>query len=233
MGGEPRTAGPLDGSTGGDPVRLLAPLTPDAYVAERRRIMDDMKRAMVAASERPPTQRTIDKRLDKELRSKGRRAHTLPERLVDALSLDTADYQDRKWRPPARRPRGRLRSRPGSRPECRRPATRPTAPVPDRTRSADRRPFPAGRPPPAPYRGHGPDWRADAPRGRSRSFGWQHDETAGRRIPEGAERDFGPQRRWQTAEGPVAHARVLAAGRRGWRRLDRPCVRVHRWRHEQ
>ena len=38
------------------------------------------------------------------LRSRGRQAHTLPERLVDALVLDTADYQDRGWsRPPAAR----------------------------------------------------------------------------------------------------------------------------------
>lgn len=95
---------PLDGSVDGDRVRLLASSTPSAYAAERRRIMEDMKRAMLSASERPPTQRAIEKWLDRELRSKGRLAHTLPERLVDALSLDTADYQDRKWsRPPASR----------------------------------------------------------------------------------------------------------------------------------
>ena len=95
---------PLDGSADGDRVRLLAPRTPGAYAAERQRIIDAMKQQMLAASERPPTQRATEQRLDKELRSKGRLAHTLPERLVDALSLDTADYQDRKWsRPPAAR----------------------------------------------------------------------------------------------------------------------------------
>ena len=95
---------PLNGSPGGNPVRLLAPLTPDAYSAERQRIMDDVKRQILAAAGRPPTHRAIEKQLDKALRSKGRQAHTLPERLVDALSLDTADYQDRGWsRPPAAR----------------------------------------------------------------------------------------------------------------------------------
>ena len=95
---------PLDGSPDEDPVRLLAPRTPNAYAAGRQRIMDDMKRQMLAAPGRPPTERAIEKQLDKSLRSKGRQAQTLPERLVDALALDTADYQDRGWsRPPAAR----------------------------------------------------------------------------------------------------------------------------------
>ena len=98
---------PLDDSPDGDPVRLLAPRTPDAYAAERLRIMDDMKRQMRSAAAPPPTERAIEKQLDEALTSKGRRArraHTLPERLVNALTLDTADYQDRGWsRPPAAR----------------------------------------------------------------------------------------------------------------------------------
>ena len=95
---------PLDGPPDGDPVRLLAPRTPNAYAAERRRIMDDMKQQMLAVAVPPPTKRGIEKQLDKKLRSKGRRAHTLPERLVDALTLDTADYQDCGWNlPPAAR----------------------------------------------------------------------------------------------------------------------------------
>ena len=95
---------PLDGPPDGEPMRLLAPLTPGAYAAERQRIMDDMKRQMLASAEKPLTERTIEKKLEKELQSKGRRAHTLPGRLSDALTLDTADYQDRGWsRPPAAR----------------------------------------------------------------------------------------------------------------------------------
>ena len=95
---------PLDGPPSGDPVRLLAAHPPDAYAAERQRIMDDMRRQMLAAPGRRPTERAVEKHLDKALKSKGRQAHTLPERLVDALALDTADYQDRGWsRPPAAR----------------------------------------------------------------------------------------------------------------------------------
>ena len=94
----------LDGSPAGDPVRLLAARTPDAYSTERQRILNDMKRQIQAKAERTPTQRKVDAKVDKVLRSKGRQAHTLPERLVDALALDTADYQDRGWsRPPAAR----------------------------------------------------------------------------------------------------------------------------------
>ena len=119
---------PLDGSASGDPVRLLAPLGPDAYSTERQRILNEMKREILARAERTPTRRRVDAEVDKAprsesagaggpggagdvdaevdkaLRSRGRQAHTLPERLVDALALDTADYQDRGWsRPPAAR----------------------------------------------------------------------------------------------------------------------------------
>ena len=95
---------PLDGAPHGDPVRLLAPQTPAAYAAERQQIMDDMRSQILAAPGKPPTRRTVEKQLGKALKSKGRQAHTLPERLVDALALDTADYQDRGWsRPPAAR----------------------------------------------------------------------------------------------------------------------------------
>ena len=49
-------------------------------------------------------ERAVEKQLDRALKRKGRQAHTLPERLIDALALDTADYLDRGWsRPPASR----------------------------------------------------------------------------------------------------------------------------------
>ena len=101
---ETRSRTALDGSPAGDRVRLLAPRIPAAYAAERQRIMDDMRQRLLAAPGRHPTERTIETKLDKALKSKGRQAHTLPKRLVDALALDTADYQDRGWsRPPAAR----------------------------------------------------------------------------------------------------------------------------------
>ncbi len=95
---------PLDAGGEGNPVTLLAPLGPDAYSAERLRIVDDMKQKMRRNAKNTPTETSLNKKIDKELRSNASRAHTLPERLVDALALDTADYQDRGWsRPPAAR----------------------------------------------------------------------------------------------------------------------------------
>ncbi len=71
---------------GGTPVRLLTPLSPEGYAAERQRLLANAGRGRSGS-----------------FRSKAG-ADTLPERLVDALTLDTADYQDGGWsRPPAAR----------------------------------------------------------------------------------------------------------------------------------
>lgn len=173
---------PLDCAADGDRVRLMAPRTPSAYAAERRRIMDDIKRTMHAASEPSPTQRAIEKRLDKELRSKGRLAHTLPERLVDALSLDTADYQDRKWsRPPASREVIYARAREAAPGVVARTRGRPRASATGRASPTVARFLLAGRPLPR---------IEDAVRigelmrrAALAQFGWQNVANAGRRIP--------------------------------------------------
>lgn len=67
----------LDGPSEGDSLRLLAQHTPDAYAAERQRIMDDMRRRILAA----PKQRTTERAIEKELDS----AH------VDVGELETID----------------------------------------------------------------------------------------------------------------------------------------------
>ena len=173
---------PLGEGAGGDPVRLLAPLTPDEYSADRRRIMDDMKRRICANAKRKPTPRRLDAELDKALRSKGRRAHTLPERLLDALTLDTADYQDRGWsRPPAARevvyaraPEAAPNVVPRHSPRRRSPGTRRALPTVARF-------LLAGRPLP----------RIESAvtigelmrRAALAQFGWRRDEAEDRRIP--------------------------------------------------
>ena len=93
---------PINSFSDGDSVRLLAPHTPNTYAAERRRLIGEMKSQIRARVAQPLTEYAINAKLDRDLRSKERQAHTLPERLVDALSLDTSDYQNRGWRrPPA------------------------------------------------------------------------------------------------------------------------------------
>jgi CRISPR-associated protein Csb2 len=173
---------PLDDSTDGERVRLLAPRTPGAYSAERQRIMDDMKRQLQASAGKPLTARAIENKLDKELRSKGRLAHTLPERLVDALALDTADYQDRGWsRPPAAREIVYTRA----------PEAAPGVVARARDR---RRPARAGRDLPTVARfllaGRPLPRMEDAVkigelmrRAALAQFGWRRDEATGRRFP--------------------------------------------------
>ena len=70
---------PLGEGLAGDPVRLIAPLNPDAYTAERQRIIADMKRQMLATAKRRPTEPRLDADLDKALRSVSRK-RLLPKR---------------------------------------------------------------------------------------------------------------------------------------------------------
>ena len=121
---------PLDGTPAGDPVRLLAPRTPDAYAADRRRILDDMKRQMLAAPGRRPTERALEKHLDKALKSKGRQAHTLPERPGRCPRTRHRRLPGSGLEPSARGPRGRLCTRAGRRADPWCPA-RPDAALPE------------------------------------------------------------------------------------------------------
>ena len=101
--GEPN-CGPVEEGFGGHPVRLLAAIPPAMYRSERERLIVNEKERIRMAARKPPTARKLDTEATKALRSKASGMDTVPERLVDALALDTADYQDRRWhRPPAAR----------------------------------------------------------------------------------------------------------------------------------
>ena len=96
--------GPVGTGYSGDPVRLLAPLAPATYATERRRLIEDARERIRMTAKKPPPPKKLEAEVEKAFRSKGSGMDTLPERLVDALDLDTADYQDRGWsRPPAAR----------------------------------------------------------------------------------------------------------------------------------
>ena len=229
-GAETRPRPPLGGPPAGDHVRLLAPRTPAAYATERQRIIDDMKQQMIATARRLPTPQRLEAAIDNALKSEGRQAHTLPERLVDALALDTADYQDRGWsRPPAAREVVYARAPEAAPGVVTRAVGRLRGPA--ARESAHRRPLPARRPPVAPHRGRRQDWRADAAR-RPRAV--RLGDGRGREPPAaGTVGDLRARRRREAAEGPVAPARVLAARGCRRRRLDRPRVRIHRRRHNR
>ena len=96
--------GPVDAGFSGDPARLLAPLAPAAYAAERQRLIASAESRIRAAAKAQPSPEKLEIEIAKAFRSRKSGRDTLPERLVDALALDTADYQDRGWsRPPAGR----------------------------------------------------------------------------------------------------------------------------------
>ena len=88
----------------GDPVQLLAPLSPTQYAAERERLIGDAAAHICANAKKPPMAKKLAGEVMKTFWSTGSQKDTLPTRLADALALDTADYQERGWsRPPAAR----------------------------------------------------------------------------------------------------------------------------------
>ena len=96
--------GPVEAGYSGDPVRLLASLSPSAYKAERDRLIAHERQRISLAAKKPPSTEHVEAEIAKALQSKASGVDTLPERLIDALALDTADFQDRGWsRPPAAR----------------------------------------------------------------------------------------------------------------------------------
>ncbi len=91
-----------NGATDGEAVRLLVPRSARDYAVERTRLLeeaDDAERSRAAASgKRLPTPKALERAHNEAF------GPTLPERLSDALTLDTADYQKYRWnRPPAAR----------------------------------------------------------------------------------------------------------------------------------
>ena len=174
---------PVDTRLRGDPVRIVAPLSPAAYSAERNRLLTEAKKRMNEKGGKPLSPKQIETKVVKSFRSRKTGMDTLPPRLVDALVLDTGDYQDQGWsRPPAAREVVYDRAKDAA------VGVAPRRPA--RQRSSLSKPNPptvarfllAGRPRPR---------IEDAVRigelmrlAALSRFGWRKDEETGRRIPE-------------------------------------------------
>ena len=95
--------GPVEMGFTGDSVRLFAPQTPENYAKDRRHLIDSARKR-VQMSAKPPSPKKLEAEVEKMFRSRYSGTDTLPEHFVDALTLETADYQDRGWsRPTAAR----------------------------------------------------------------------------------------------------------------------------------
>lgn len=98
--GEPN-CGPAELDFSGESVRILVPRSPASYRAERKRLIDQEALRIRAASKKPLTDSVLQGKVDRSLQATGG-VDTLPPRLVDAISVDTAHLQNRKWdQPPA------------------------------------------------------------------------------------------------------------------------------------
>lgn len=96
--------GPVDEGFLGDPIRVLAPLPPEGYASERARLIERARERIREGMGNATSTKALEAKVANEFRSKGSKLDTLPERLLEALSLDSADFHDRDWdRPPAAR----------------------------------------------------------------------------------------------------------------------------------
>ncbi len=85
----------------GQALRVLVPRSPASYQAERDRLIDRETKRLREQSKQALTERALQAKLDRSFRANSG-VHTLPPQLLDALSIDTSDLQNRRWnRPPA------------------------------------------------------------------------------------------------------------------------------------
>ena len=93
--------GPAARGFSGDSLRVLVSRSPASYQGERRRLIDQEAERIRASSKKPLSERALQNQINRSFRASAS-VDTLPPRLVDALSVDTADLQNRKWdQPPA------------------------------------------------------------------------------------------------------------------------------------
>ena len=95
--------GPAELEFVGESVSVLAPRSPKSYRLERARLVNHESARIQASSKKPLTRSALQSKVDSSFRTQAKGGvDTLPERLLDALNVDTADLQNRKWdRPPA------------------------------------------------------------------------------------------------------------------------------------
>ena len=161
----------------GELVGVLAPLTAPAYAAWRARLLGqadaDERANSQAAGKRPPTERMLRRKRERTF------GVTLPERLMDAVAVDTVDFQKHGWnRPPAARDIGYRRASLSPHP---RRHGRQSSRAPDRSRYTVARYLLAGRPQP---RIEDAVRIGELMRGAALSkFGWEQDPHTGRSRP--------------------------------------------------
>ena len=172
---------PAESGFSGDLVRVLVPRSADAYGEERRRLLHQEAQKIRAGSAKALTDRQLRLKVAQSFHARGG-VDTLPEQLLGALSLDTADLQACGWRQPPAAYEAIYARAPGASPGV---LPRPRLRVARASRMSNpptiARYLVAGRPRPRIEDAVkiGEVMRAAA----LSKFGWDTDEATGRRVP--------------------------------------------------
>ena len=98
---EEPNCGPAELDFPGESLRVLVPRSVQSYRVERERLREQEAERIRASSKKEFTAQALSGKVDRSFRASGG-VDTLPPRLLDALSVDTADLQNRRWnQPPA------------------------------------------------------------------------------------------------------------------------------------
>ncbi len=178
--------GPAEGGFRGQTTRVLVSRSPRAYATERKRLMrrEEVKIRATWTKKQRLTAGVLQENVEKSFRATKSGLDTLPPRLLDALSLDTADLQNRGWSQPPTAHEVVYALSPAARPGV---VSRSHSPRKARSQMSDRSPtvaryLLAGRPLP---RVEDAVKIGEVMRMAAMSkFGWRTDERTGKSFPE-------------------------------------------------
>ena len=221
---------PMEAGFSGDRVRVLAPLSPVAYAAERDRLLEDERRRIASAAKKPLSEGRLDTQVTKAFQSRRSGADTLPMAPRRRARARYGGLSGSRLAPSTRGSRGPLRTQDGGCHRHRSPRFEPPASFTFQLGNAHGGALSDRWPSPSPRRGHREDRGTHAAR-RALAVRLAARRSIGPPSAESAVAGFRPRHRRQTAQGPLPPSCLLAPEDSDSDGLNRPPLSVRRGRY--